>query len=189
MAHERKDIRTAIVARLIAADVAGPRVSTSRERPVRKGGLPAVLVFSDSEKVIEGSEQTAPRELKRVAVFAIEAWVTAEATELEDAMDAIALEVEAVMDADLNLSHPDDVTNVPTAFDSGLIGTEFGVDPNGETPMGCVRLEYAITYHSQQRDAEVPEDVFDTAGITHDLAGAQDAAEQRSDLVENINQE
>jgi hypothetical protein len=188
MAHERQDIRTAIVARLIAASTgAGSRVSTQRGRPLRKAGLPAILVYSDSEKVSEGSAETSPRELKRTAVFAVEAWVTAEASVLEDAMDAIALEIETALDQDLNLAHPS-TPAVPLAFDSVLIGTEFGVDPDGELPMGCVHLEYAITYHSDLRLA-APTDLFDQLEATTSLGGDQAALDQSGISITGINQE
>lgn len=188
MAHERQDIRAAIVARLIAASTgAGSRVSTQRMRPLRKAGLPAILVYSDSEKVSEGSAETSPRELTRTAVFVVEAWVSAEASALEDAMDAIALQIETAMDQDLNLAHPSTPT-VPTAFDSTLIGTEFGVDPDGELPMGCVHLEYAITYHSDLR-ITAPTDLFDQVEATTSLSNEQATLDQSGISVTNINQE
>lgn len=188
MAHERQDIRAAIIARLVAAaTAAGSRVSTQRERPTRKGGLPAILVFNDREEVREGSEETSPRELTRNAVFAIEAWVTAEASVLEDAMDAIALQIETAMDQDLNLAHPT-TPLVPTCSQSTLIGTEFGVAFEGETPIGCVRLEYAVTYHSDLRVTE-PADVFDQVEASTSLGNAQATLDRSGISVTGINQE
>lgn len=188
MSHERQDIRAAIVARLIAASTgAGSRVSTQRARPLRKAGLPAILVYSDSEKVSEGSAETSPRELTRTAVFAVEAWVAAEASALEGAMDAIALEIETAMDQDLNLAHPSTPATA-TASDSVLIGTEFGVDPEGELPTGCVHLEYAVTYHTDLR-VTAPTDLFDQLEATTSLDGTQAALDQSGISVTNINQE
>jgi len=190
MAHERKLLRDAIVTRLVAANtVAGARVTTNREPPLDSELLPAILVFTESEKVDEGSQQTAPRELKRTAILIVEAWVAAASDALEDAMDAVALEIETAMDQDINLSNPDDDEPCALAFDSMLIGTEFGVNVTGETPFGCVHLEYAVTYHSDQRPAVAVLEDFDTASVRHNIGGAQDEEDEVTSLVENINQE
>ncbi len=59
-------------------------------------------------------------------------------------------------------------------------------DMRGESPMGCVKLTYVVTYHSPPRVADAT-DIFDTAGVNFSLSGAQATDDQASDLVEDIN--
>ncbi len=182
--HERQAIREAILAQLLGTapayrTSAGARVYKSREAPNRKAELPAINIYTDSEPVDEGSKNTAPRELKRIAVIAIEAWVTA-SDNVDDALDALALEIETAMDLDVNLAD--------TAFDSILLSTDIGLKLDGERPMGVLHLEYAVTYHSQIR-APAPTALFDIASAKTSLGGAQAPLDQTSDLVVDINQE
>lgn len=178
--HERKDIRDAIVAALVAAGASfGSRVFPSRNPPLRTAELPAVCVYTDDEAVDRASWSTAPRELTRTVNVAVEAWARA-TDDIEDVLDALALEVETAMDADLNL---DD-----TAFDSGLLSTEIGIASAGDRPMGAARLIYSVVYHTELRAPPV-EDAFDVADIHYDLSGEQHADDQAHDTLTGINEE
>lgn len=176
--HARQAIRQAVIARLVGdaptyRTVARDRVFSTRREPLRHHELPAISVYVDSEVVDEDSADTAPRELKRTATVAIEGWVQYREA-VDDVLDDLALEIETAMDGDQNLAG--------TAFDSVLTLTEVGVRLEGERPLACVHLEYAVTYHTQPQLAE-PVDPFDVAGVEHDPAGVV------SDLVTGINQE
>lgn len=179
--HERQAIREAIIAQLTGIAPAYPtdaqaRVFKSREAPVRIAELPAINIYIDSELIAPGSELSSPRELKRVVVIAIEGWVRA-SENVDDALDALALQIETAMDSDPYLAN--------NAFDSILASTETGIKLTGDKPMGCVHLEYAITYHSQVR-TPAPAAIFDTASAKLSIDGEQAPADQSATLTTNI---
>lgn len=181
--HERQAIREAVVAQLVGVapvfrTAARDRVTKSRMAPIR-GELPAINVYTDGEEIDANSKNSAPRELMRTMTVTIEAWAKY-AENVDDALDDLALEIETAMDLDLNLAN--------TAFDSVLERTEIGIKLDGDRPMGCVHLEYAVTFHTDLRVA-APTDIFDTATVRYDLAGAQAPADERTDTLSNINQE
>jgi hypothetical protein len=182
--HERQAIREAVVSQLVGIAPAfrtdaRDRVFKSRQSPLRSSELPAINVYTETESNRPGSESTAPRELVRTVVVAIEAWV--QATEnVDDTLDAIALQIETAMDLDLELSS--------TAFQSVLTSTEIGITTNSERPMGCVHLEYAVTYHSDLR-VVAPVDIFDTATVGYSVVPAMPVLDRTNDSISDINQE
>lgn len=184
MAHERQAIRNAIVAQLIAGDTsAEARVFKSRMTPLRQSQLPAIGVYIDGEEVDDATAYSAPRELKRTLTIAIEAWVNADerlAEKIDDTFDAIALQIETAMDADDSLTGTCD-----TSF---LSSTEFGIQTATDRPMGCVHLEYTITYHTDLRTAlrDGAFDNFNAAGVDYASAPAQAPADRATDLINGI---
>lgn len=182
--HERQAIREAVVAQLIGVapafrTSAQGRVTKSRMAPMRGTDLPAINIYTDGDETAAGSKDTAPRELTRTTVVTIEAWARY-AENVDDVLDELALEIETAMDVDLNLAG--------TAFDSVLERTEIGIKLEGDRPMGCVHLEYAVTFHTDLRVA-APVDIFDTATVRYDLGGVQAPLDERTDTLTNINQE
>ncbi len=181
--HERKTLREAIVSQLKGETpfrtVAGERVYETRLGPVRDHELPAITVYVDEETVDPASITSAPRYMSRTATIAIEGWVKS-AADVDDALDAFALQIETAMDVDLNFNG--------AAINSVMSGTEFGLKIDGNRPMGCVRMLYAVTYETTQR-IEAPEDAFDSIDIHYDLAGEQEPDDQAEDVVTGINQE
>ncbi len=179
--HERAELRAAAIAQLVGETAAEDRVTSSRLAPHPKATLPAISVFTEDEAIDEASKNTHPRELKRRPVLAIEAWVSVPAGgDVDGAMDAIALEIETAMDQDIGING--------TAGDSVLSGTQMGMKLDGDRPMGCVRLEYDVTYRTDLRIGE-PEDEFDTLGVSTSLGGEQDDEDdQAQDLVEDIHE-
>lgn len=178
--HERTQIRAAAIALLTGETSAGANVYSSRMGPLPSWGIPALAVYTDDEEVDPASKNTSPRELKRKPKLVIEAWVSVPANgQLDDAFDVIAREIEVAMDADADLDE--------TVFSSILNSTEMGWQQNGARPMGCVKLEYEVTYHTQLRLAD-PEDDFDSTDIRTSLEGAQAEADQSEDIVEDIHE-
>lgn len=181
MAHERKQIRDAVVAALTGETGAGARVFASRALPVRHD-LPTILVHTPDEETDPASRASAPRVLMRTAQVQIEAIVTAASeSALEDAIDAIALEVETAMDVDLNLDG--------YAFDSALVSTETIVNGDGDKLLGLARLAYAVKYESQPRTetADAARERLQTVSVQYDLSHDQAPADQASDLIEGLN--
>ena len=180
--HERKSLREAIVAQLKGSNpyrtAAGVRVYETRHGPARVHELPMISVYTDSETVDDASMMTAPRELTRKVVVAVEGWVIASAN-VDDALDALALEIETAMDVDLNFAG--------TAFSSVLSSSEFGIKLDGERPLGCIHMEYAVTYHTDLR-TEALEDNFDTAAVEYSLSGTQDTLDDAHDLLTGVHE-
>lgn len=175
MAHPRKLIRDAVVALLTgAATAAGARVTATRVDPHRKSELPAISVYTLGEQVT--ASDTTPRELTRVARLEITAWVAhTAALHADDAMDLLAEQIEAAMDADPYLGGK--------AGDSVLEGTELAIlDEHDDPLVGVVTLTYAVTYRTYVDDAVAVDD-FLRAGVTHQLVGGVSDTVPAEDLV------
>lgn len=133
--HPREAIRKAVVALLVEANTdARDSVFPSREVPWRTVDLPGIAVYS----LEETSTQPHPdAELERHVTVAIHAVVRL--TELvDDALDALSLQIERAMAADQTLGG--------TALLSFLVGTEISVDDSTSRPVGAVRLAYDVRY-------------------------------------------
>lgn len=179
MAHERKLIRDAVVAALTGETVAGTRVKSTREAPATTDELPCITVYTLEEPVQEG--KSAPRELKRNLVVAVDGWVeSVEQDDTDDLMDDLALEIETAMDADVYISN--------TASDSWLTFTEMKISRSGERTIGVVHMEYLVEYRTEQRIAEAT-DEFDEVDLSISLEGVQASDDQRKRLKTGINQE
>ena len=180
--HQRQAIREAVVARLTgtaptyAIPSVGARIFKSRMAPIPQAQLPAINVYTQEEQVDPDSAATAPRELRRVAIVAVEAWVKA-SSNVDDALDTLSEAIETVMDADYCLGG--------TAFDSTLLSTEIMLSMEGERPLGCVHLEYTVTYHSDRR-VVAPTDNFDTLDVRTRVPGVTDEDDEAHDVVSEI---
>lgn len=178
MAHQRQLIRQAISQALIGAGTgAADRVYPSRKLPLRRPELPAIGVYILEEEVDDDSETTAPRELTRRAVVTIEANVLAtDAVNVDDAMDAIALEIEAAMAADPSLGGQ--------ASDSILAATGIDLIDEGDRMTGLVILSYRVTYYTFAPEPPTDEELddFETVQATHNPGNDAAAGEEAVDL-------
>lgn len=179
MPHQRKTIREAIKAAIVAGSTAaGSRVFESRIVPWRTQELPAISVYTDDETVDPDSKSTAPRELDRGLQLAIEVAVIASA-DVDDALDALAFEIERIMDRDETFGG--------VCSGSILSTTEFGLKVDGERPMGLMRMVYSVRYFTYAPDADdVPLDDFKTADIVHNLSNEQHENDQANDRLEDL---
>lgn len=135
MAHRRQQIREATVAALKGKTAAVDRVSKTRAVPYRLNELPAVSVYTVEEEVV-------PRlpDLGRTVTLAIVGVVslTLAHPNVDDELDALALEIETAMNADPTLGGAATLTYlVATAIDV--------VDEQGR-PVGGIRLTYHAKY-------------------------------------------
>jgi hypothetical protein len=167
MAHPRKLIRHATVAALTGATAAGARVQGTRVDPMRPGRLPAISVYTLRELVDEDSAVSTPLELVRDVKVEIAGWVAhSEAVPVDDAMDDLAEQIEAAMDANRNLGG--------TAADSFLESTELQVraeDGKSDPLVGIVTLTYSVTYRTSPAAPDDLED-FLRVGAEHRIVGA-----------------
>lgn len=170
MAHPRKLIRQAVVAQLAGATAAGARVQGTRVEPHRKSQLPAISVYTLREPVdLDASAGTAPRELTRDVKVEIVGWVAhSDANPVDDAMDDLAEQIEAAMDADPYLGGK--------AGDSVLEETVMQVledDGRSDPLIGIVTLTYSVTYRTSPAAPDDLDD-FNRVGATHQIVGAGD---------------
>lgn len=173
--HQRQVIREAVRDLLIAASTAAStRVVATRTLPYRKNELPAISVYTLEETVDGESVNTAPRELTRNLQLEIAGWVTA-ADDVDDQMDALALQIEFAMDADRYLAD--------SAAECVLDGTTMGIQGDGDNLMGLVTLTYAVTYRTMAPEAPTDLSDFTTAAVTYNQGDAQADAAAAHDIV------
>lgn len=176
--HQRQLIREAAKAALLGKTAAGDRVYETRLIPYRRLELPALAVYALEEEVDSESARTAPRELARDLDLAIEG-VVLPGENVDDALDALALQVETAIHADETLGG--------TASDAILTGTEIDILIDGEEEMGVVRLIYRTRYYTYAPDAaDVELDDFQTADIRTSLGGAVAEEDQAHDRLEGL---
>lgn len=176
MAHPRQEIREAIAAALTDETAAEDRVYETRIVPWRRAKLPAISVYTLEESAEESG--SAPPELKRTIQLAVECAVW-QGENLDDAIDAICLEVEHAMRVD----H----TFAGKASESTLTATTIDIFEEGDKLIGVARLVYEVVYFSFAYDEDQDLDTFDTANVTYNTTTDED--DQATDLIEDINQE
>jgi len=173
-------IRHAVRDLLDGKTAADDKVTAMRFNPYRLSDLPAISVYTIEETVdIENS--TAPKELARELQLEIQGWVKAdEDVTADDAMDALALEIETAMHADPYLGG--------AASDSVLIGTTTGMHNEGDRLMGILTLTYAVTYHTLAPETSEGLDDFLVAAVTTNLGGEvqEDEAAQDEVVVQEL---
>lgn len=173
--HERTVIRRAVRDLLKGKTVAGAQVDTTRIDTWRDSELPALSVYTSEEFVDdEESQDTSPRELKRQVDVEIVGAVGA-SERMDDAMDALALEIETVMHADPFLGG--------VAADSILTETEAKVHNEGKRLIGIVVLTYRVTYRTLAPVEAPTLDDFITADARTRIVGITDPIQDGHDTV------
>ena len=95
MTHPRQTIRESLVTLLTGLPLTGSRVYGSRLSPVEEGSLPALRIYADSEQaspLVIHAQTTRERDI----TYRIEIVARANA-DLDDALDAIAAQVEGAL--------------------------------------------------------------------------------------------
>jgi hypothetical protein len=139
VAHARQAIRQAVRDRLLWRTAAADRVFASRMTPWGKTQLPGIAIYATQEtagaRTLRGPE-VSPEATERVLRLAVLGIVAA--TEgVDDAMDALALEIEGLMVEPL----ADGV-----AAEATLVETSIEIVEDQETPYGGIRLTYDVVY-------------------------------------------
>jgi hypothetical protein len=163
--HQRKLIRDATVALLAnAGTAAGARVTPTRVDAHKKNELPALSVYTLSEQTDADDGSTAPRELWRTLKLEIAGWVAhSAALPADDALDALAEQIEAVMEEGRYLGG--------TASDSILVSTEVSILSDGDPLLGVITLTYEVSYFTSPAAPDNLDD-FLRAGATAQVDGA-----------------
>lgn len=135
MAHQRELISQAVVALLIAASTAaGSRVYATRTDPFKKGGLPALSVYTLNDPA--NADASSEMEEAHALALEIAAWAD------PSAINSLAKQVEDAMRADPYFGG--------LASDSVITGTVIEVveqDGRSDPVVAIAVLTYAVTYH------------------------------------------
>ena len=126
--HPRKAIRHAVVAQLTGKTSAGQSVFATREVPWRQVELPGISVYT-----LEEDDQNGKRPVKLAVLL-----VASLNEKVDDALDDLAAEVEAVLNADLSFGG--------TAMASRYTGMLEEILENQGVPVGAMRITYEAWY-------------------------------------------
>lgn len=176
MAHQRKLIREAVIARLKQAGTAAEdRIFGSRVRSIKEKELPCILVYTKQESAEVSIE--APREFKRDLTVTLELIVQGDTeTDVDDALDDLAEQVEYAIFREETFGGV--VSDV-------LLGeTEIEILSEGERPVGGAKISLTMPYYQQMPgDQTGALEALETVNIKIDQATADDVIESE-DTVE-----
>lgn len=155
--HPRTVIRKGVAALLKGKTAAGQSVYTSRVEAFGSRHLPAISIYTTDEDADTGD--TSPRRYTRTPDVVVQAVFEVDA-DLDDAMDAMALEIEAVL-----LPEP---TWGGIADDSVLTKTAMYLADTGRAELGCLALTFRAEYDTRPGlVVEATLDDFATADVAY----------------------
>lgn len=180
MSNERKDIRVALLALMVAnpQTMAGTRVFVNETRPVSADTeLPCMMVNQAAETI---ELYDAPRRYKRslrIEIVAIAAQATgAGAPLLDDVIDAFAQEIETKLALDEYLGG--------AAAASRHVGTEFEFSGEGRKRLGAASLAYEFDFLTEApTDQAGALEALERVGVQNDVAPS-DGSIEAEDLIE-----
>ena len=132
--HVRRQIREAAASVLAALSTTGTRVSQSRMRPRADAALPALLIETNEESI---SPHSIGAQLQRDLTLTVRG-VAKATSDVDDTLDAIALEVETALAAAPTLGGLSSQTALQR------ITVDF--DDSTDKPVGVIALDYQVTY-------------------------------------------
>lgn len=138
MTHARQQIRERIASNVGALTTTGSRVFQSRVYNLEQSSLPALLIYSKSETDERDTFQTMDGLTRNLAVV-IEGYANG-ASNLDDTLDTISEEVEIAVAADPTCNG--------LAKDCSLEATDIDFDGEGDSPVGVVRMTWAVLYRT-----------------------------------------
>jgi hypothetical protein len=144
--HLRRRIREAIGTAVTGLTTTGSRVYQSRVYPLQDANLPALLVFSKSERVIV-STMGMPRVLQRTVEIEVSA-VAKATVDLDDALDGICKEVEVALAMPVSALAGLCETITLTATDIEMTGT-------ADQPIGQARMTFEVEYFAAENAPDV----------------------------------
>ena len=140
MSHKRQIIRDAIINQLKDNTDAGGNIYGNRAKPLFDQFLPAILVYSKQENILEDQyniDGYAP--LKRELEIAIEAVILG-SDEFDQKLDNIAEQIESALDGFEIQTRKADLIK--------LKSTEIDYSIEGSKIYGAVRLTYSVIYRT-----------------------------------------
>jgi hypothetical protein len=137
MAHKRKQIRDRLATILTGLPSTGANVFKSHVYPLNAAKLPGLLIYTDEEASEPGAMQ---RTLDRFLTATVQGYIKPAAGAIDDALDAIAEDVEAAVEDDPKLNG--------LALFSSLESTTTEFNADGEKPVGIITLKFKIDYRT-----------------------------------------
>lgn len=145
--HPRARIRKHITERLKGASTAGDRVFASRHAPLKHDKLkltgPILCVYTLSDRPDRMVSDAPPIYAMHVEVI-VEAIAVSSLEDLEDALDALALAIEAVVLRD--------ETQGGHAAETTLLGTITTIEEDGEDSLASQQVRFQVEYHHSAED-------------------------------------
>ena len=146
MSHKRQIIRDAIINQLKDKTDAGSNVYGNRAKPLFDQSIPAILVYSKQENILEDQyniDGYAP--LKRDLEIAIEAVIIA-SDEFDQKLDDIASQIESALDGfEIETRKADLIKLKSTEIDYSIEGSKI---------YGAVRLTYSVIYRTEVKQPD-----------------------------------
>ena len=183
MAHARKLIRAAAVAKLLNQTNAGAKVYPNRVKPFTSNGwtsqLPAIVVYTLDEQA--DIYNAAPREYVRNVQLIVEIQASADES-LDDVLDDIAEQVERLILRDDTLSG--------TVNDLLLVRSRMALRDEGETLIGACMIQFDAQYMDRRPDDQFNATLPDLNEVEtqYSLSNAQpDPADRAKTLIEDLN--
>ncbi len=175
--HQRQIIREAVRTALLNNTSVGTKVSKNRKLTYREGQLPAIDLANSSDEVDSASADTAPLELFHT--YSLDVRVRVAVTdEADNAMDALAEEIEPLMHADPFFG------GAAGGNGSRLTGTTFNIGAEGELDIGLMVLKYDFQYYTEAQPVLSGLDTFNTAYSTINVDNAVHEDEDAEDDIE-----
>jgi minor tail protein U len=138
MSNRRKEIRDALVDTLIDADTAaGENVYPNRETPLWDSELPAILVYTIDESA--EPRDANGRQYRRTLKITVEAKCEA-TTSVDDELDALAVEIEAAINANTSLGG--------LVYDLTYLNTDLSLTSDTDILRGTATITYEAKYIS-----------------------------------------
>lgn len=141
--HARQQIRASVAA-ILTPNSAGAGVYPGRSTDFQAGDLPALTVHTDRETVSDQTTVGRPRQQWREVELVVTGYTTT-GGEVDDALDALAVEVETLLAADNTLGG--------LARDCWLLTSSIERDTQS-THAGAITLTYRVSYIVTETDPE-----------------------------------
>ena len=142
MAHKRTSIRNNVTSTLTGLTTTGSNVFESRIYPNELAKLPLLNVYSNTET----SELSSIGKIERNLEIMVEGFAKA-TTNVDEALDVIAKEVEVALATDL--------TRGGHAKETFLTNTEYELENIGNQQLGVIKMTFNVHYITTKINPEV----------------------------------
>lgn len=133
--HVRAQIRAAVVATLLSHTAAGTKVRAARIDPPQADQCPWISVHTPSEESRPAAVYRGDERVVTVRIDAFARALAAATTAVDDALDALAVEIESRMDLGLGVGESE----------VRYLGCSLNLDATGDGDLGRIALMYAVT--------------------------------------------
>jgi hypothetical protein len=175
----RKQIRHAIIRRLLGQTAARERVRENRGETNWQENLPAINVYFKGEPTIIDQDE-APRRIDRRLELEVEILVTGkDGEEISDRLDDLAEQVERCLSIDDSIEGCADDIILKSV-------SEMEVETAGTFPNGKVALQYEVRYYTfspRDRKGQGSFNDLDANDVSWDIQPGQADADQAKDTI------